>query len=59
MSTFSGGGILPQLPKTHEALTEYCICIELTPRAAIEEALIESSIPYQIVGGLNLRTQRN
>ncbi len=54
MSTnFSGGGILPQLPKTHEALTEYCILYRTHAQSrAIEEALIESSIPYQIVGGL-------
>ncbi len=47
------GGVLPQLPKTHDALTEYCILYRTHAQSrAIEEALIEASIPYQIVGGL-------
>jgi len=53
-SNFSrGGSLLPQLPKHHDALTEYCILYRTHAQSrAIEEALIEASIPYQIVGGL-------
>ncbi len=48
-----GGGVLPQLPKKHDPLTEYCILYRTHAQSrALEEALIEASIPYQIVGGL-------
>ncbi len=48
-----GGGVLPQLSKIHDALTEYCILYRTHAQSrAIEEALIEASIPYQIIGGL-------
>jgi DNA helicase II / ATP-dependent DNA helicase PcrA len=48
-----GRGLLPQLPKKHDILREYCILYRTHAQSrAIEEALIEASIPYQIVGGL-------
>jgi DNA helicase-2/ATP-dependent DNA helicase PcrA len=48
-----GRGLLPQMPKKHEPLTEYCILYRTHAQSrALEEALIEASIPYQIVGGL-------
>lgn len=48
-----GRGLLPQLPKKHEDLKEYCILYRTHAQSRnIEEALIEASIPYQIVGGL-------
>ncbi|MBI5530264.1 MAG: UvrD-helicase domain-containing protein [Candidatus Doudnabacteria bacterium] len=48
-----GRGVLPQLPKQHDPLTEYCILYRTHAQSrSIEEALIEASIPYQIVGGL-------
>ena len=48
-----GRGLLPQLPKKHETLKEYCILYRTHAQSRnIEEALIEASIPYQIVGGL-------
>ncbi len=47
------GTVLPQLPKHHEPLKEYCVLYRTHAQSrAIEEAFIESSIPYQIVGGL-------
>jgi DNA helicase-2/ATP-dependent DNA helicase PcrA len=48
-----GRGLLPQLPKKHDSLKEFCVLYRTHAQSrAIEEALIESSIPYQIVGGL-------
>lgn len=48
-----GRGLLPQLPKNHDSLKEYCVLYRTHAQSrAIEEALIEASIPYQIVGGL-------
>ena len=48
-----GRGLLPQLPKKHGALNEFCVLYRTHAQSrAIEEALIEASIPYQIVGGL-------
>lgn len=52
-SQLFSGGPLPQLPKNHEPLREYCILYRTHAQSrALEEALIETSIPYQIVGGL-------
>ncbi len=52
-SQLFSGGPLPQLPKSHEPLKEYCVLYRTHAQSrALEEALIESSIPYQIVGGL-------
>ncbi|MCL5775348.1 MAG: UvrD-helicase domain-containing protein [Patescibacteria group bacterium] len=43
---------LPQLPKDHDSLKEYCVLYRTHAQSrAIEEALIQSGIPYQIVGG--------
>jgi len=43
---------LPQLPKDHDSLKEFCILYRTHAQSrAIEEALIQSGIPYQIVGG--------
>ncbi len=48
-----GRGLLPQMPKKHEPLKEYCVLYRTHAQSrALEEALIEASIPYQIVGGL-------
>ena len=48
-----GRGLVPQLPKKHECLKEFCIFTAPTRNPALlEEAMIEASIPYQIVGGL-------
>ncbi len=48
-----GRGLLPQLPKKHDSLREYCILYRTHAQSrALEEVLIEASIPYQIVGGL-------
>ncbi len=48
-----GRGLLPQLPKKHESLKEFCVLYRTHAQSRnIEEALIEASIPYQIVGGL-------
>ena len=48
-----GRGLLPQMPKTHEPLKEYAVLYRTHAQSrALEEALIEASIPYQIVGGL-------
>lgn len=52
MSSF-GRALVPQLPKKHETLKEFCILYRTHAQSrAIEEVLIEASIPYQIVGGL-------
>lgn len=46
-------GPLPQLPKKHDSLKEYCILYRTHAQSrALEEVLIECSIPYQIIGGL-------
>src|SRR3989344_5943323 len=43
---------LPQLPKIHEPLREYCVLYRTHAQSrSIEEALIQSGIPYQIIGG--------
>src|SRR3989344_1477939 len=43
---------LPQLPKAHEPLREYCVLYRTHAQSrSIEEALIQSGIPYQIIGG--------
>jgi DNA helicase-2/ATP-dependent DNA helicase PcrA len=48
-----GRGLLPQMPKKHDNLKEFCVLYRTHAQSrAIEEALIESSISYQIVGGL-------
>ena len=48
-----GRGLLPQMPKKHESLKEYCVLYRTHAQSrSLEEALIEASIPYQIVGGL-------
>ncbi len=45
--------LLPQLPKQHEPLNEYCVLYRTHAQSrAIEEVFITSGIPYQIVGGL-------
>jgi DNA helicase-2/ATP-dependent DNA helicase PcrA len=42
-----------QLPKKHESLREFCILYRTHAQSrALEEVMIEASIPYQIVGGL-------
>lgn len=44
---------LPQLPKDHLSLTEFCILYRTHAQSrSLEEVMIESSIPYQIIGGL-------
>lgn len=44
---------LPQLPAKHDSLREFCILYRTHAQSrALEEVLIESAIPYQIVGGL-------
>jgi len=44
---------VPQLPKKHESLREFCILYRTHAQSrALEEVMIEASIPYQIVGGL-------
>lgn len=51
--------LLPRLPKVHESLREYCILYRTHAQSrAIEEALIQSGIPYQIVGGLKFYERR-
>jgi len=48
-----GRALVPQLPKKHEPLKEFCILYRTHAQSrALEEVLIEASIPYQIVGGL-------
>ncbi len=43
---------LPQLPKIHESLKEYAVLYRTHAQSrAIEETLIQSGIPYQIIGG--------
>jgi DNA helicase-2/ATP-dependent DNA helicase PcrA len=45
--------LLPQMPKNHDSLKEFCILYRTHAQSrAIEEVLIESGIPYTIVGGL-------
>lgn len=52
-SSSFGRGLLPQLPKKHQPLKEFCVLYRTHAQSrALEEALIEASIPYQIVGGL-------
>lgn len=47
------GPRIKQLPKDHESLKEYCILYRTHAQSrAIEEVLIESGIPYVMVGGL-------
>jgi DNA helicase-2/ATP-dependent DNA helicase PcrA len=47
-----GRGLVPQLPKKHKPLNEFCILYRTHAQSrAIEEVLMEASIPYQIVGG--------
>lgn len=54
-----GRGLVPQMPKKHESLKEYCILYRTHAQSrAIEEVLIEASIPYQIVGGLKFYERR-
>jgi DNA helicase-2/ATP-dependent DNA helicase PcrA len=48
-----GRALVPQLPKKHESLKEFCILYRTHAQSrALEEVMIEASIPYQIVGGL-------
>lgn len=52
-SSSFGRGLVPQMPKKHESLREFCILYRTHAQSrALEEVLIEASIPYQIVGGL-------
>lgn len=52
-SSSFGRGLVSQLPKKHKPLNEFCILYRTHAQSrAIEEVLIEASIPYQIVGGL-------
>lgn len=45
--------LLPQMPKKHDSLKEYCVLYRMHAQSrALEEVFIESGIPYQIVGGL-------
>src|SRR6185369_10714252 len=48
-----GRALVPQLPKQHESLREFCILYRTHVQSrALEEVMIEAFIPYQIVGGL-------
>lgn len=48
-----GRALVQQLPKKHESLKEFCILYRTHAQSrALEEVMIEASIPYQIVGGL-------
>lgn len=48
-----GRALVAQLPKKHKPLNEFCILYRTHAQSrAIEEVLIEASIPYHIVGGL-------
>ncbi len=48
-----GFALLPQLPKEHEPLTQFAVLFRTHAQSrALEEILIESAIPYQIIGGL-------
>ncbi len=48
-----GRGFIPQLSKKHESLKEFCVLYRTHAQSrALEEVMIEASIPYQIVGGL-------
>ncbi|HVY68256.1 MAG TPA: UvrD-helicase domain-containing protein, partial [Patescibacteria group bacterium] len=48
-----GRGLVPQLPKRHDSLKEFCVLYRTHAQSrALEEVFIEASIPYQIVGGL-------
>jgi len=50
---------VPQLPKKHDSLKEFCILYRTHAQSrALEEVFIESSIPYQIVGGLKFYERR-
>lgn len=52
-SSAFGRALLPQLPKLHESLKEFCVLYRTHAQSrALEEVMIEASIPYQIVGGL-------
>lgn len=47
------GYVLPQLPKHHDSLKEFCVLYRTHAQSRnLEEVFIESGIPYQIVGGL-------
>lgn len=44
---------LPQLPKQHGPLREFCVLYRTHAQSrALEEVFIQAAIPYQIVGGL-------
>lgn len=48
-----GGGLLPQLPREHGPLAGYAVLFRTHSQSrALEEAFMESGIPYQIVGGV-------
>lgn len=48
-----GFSLLPQLPKEHDSLNQFAVLFRTHAQSrALEEVLIESGIPYQIVGGL-------
>lgn len=52
-SSAFGRALVPQLPKKHDSLKEFCILYRTHAQSrALEEVMIEASIPYQIVGGL-------
>lgn len=52
-SVLGRNSFLPQLPKEHLPLTEYAILFRTHAQSrALEEVLIQSGIPYQIIGGL-------
>jgi DNA helicase-2/ATP-dependent DNA helicase PcrA len=48
-----GFSSLPQLPKDHGSLNDFAILFRTHSQSrALEEVLIESAVPYQIIGGL-------
>ncbi len=48
-----GRGLVPQMPKQHSSLKEYCVLYRTHAQSrGLEEVFIEAGIPYQIVGGL-------
>ena len=53
--SFGGRGFvgLPQLPAKHDSLANFAILYRTHAQSrAVEEALIESGVPYQIIGGV-------
>jgi DNA helicase-2/ATP-dependent DNA helicase PcrA len=51
--------LLPQLPKKHQSLKEFCVLYRTHAQSrALEEVFIQAAIPYQIVGGLKFYERR-